>query len=220
VKIREMMRRDFVSFQSDDSLQHVATVFAKQHFRSAPVFEGKELSGIVSVSDLVRYFSPKKFAILWKGNKQAPMNELKKTTAGHLVRKPEAVLQAGWELSDALPRLVKNADCVPVMEGGRCVGIVTGVDVAQFFLKEFAREEYAKETVKEEAEEETGMRAGTEIDEIYRIVRRENEVQAAKIAQELGLTIGTVERLADILKRHHLVDVKYSFFKGVVLRRI
>ena len=48
----------------------------------------------------------------------------------------------------------------------------------------------------------------------------ENEVQAGKIAEELGLTVGTVERLADILKRHHLVEVKYSFFKGVVLRRI
>ncbi len=214
------MRTDFISFQSDDKLEHVVKTFAKERITSAPVFDSGEFIGVVSEIGIVKYFTPKRFLFLWKKDKPTPIEEIKKVTAGMLAKKSKIVLRSNQELLSVLPYIVARPYCLPVIDKGKVVGIVTGDDIVNFFLKEFAKGEYKKELgeVTEEVTEEVGLKMDTEVDKILEIVKRERAVPATKIAKELGLSVKTVEKLGEILTKHHVIRVEYSFFKGAILK--
>lgn len=212
------MRKDFISFQADDTLEHIVNKFAETNTTSAPVFDGKEFIGVVSDIEIVKYFTPKKFLFLWKKHKQKPMTEIKKATAGALIRKPGLVLKPKQNLNMVLKKIVRWVTCIPVMDKGKVVGIVRGKDMVNFFLKELAKDEYSKEL--DDAKEEAGSALDTTIDKILERVRKEKEVSCKQMARELGISVKTTEKLCECLNQHHLVQLKYSFFKGAIVRRL
>lgn len=211
------MRRDFISFQSDDKLDYIVRAFVKNHITSAPVFDNNEFVGIVSDMDLVRYFIPKKYLGLWKKRDATPVEQLKKFIVGKAVRKPRLKLNPEQELTSVLKKIVSQVNCIPVLEKDKLVGIVRSEDMSKLFLKEFAKHSYDKEF--EEVKEESGL-TSTELDRILETVNKEGKISIKEISKRLGTSVKTAEKLGECLHEHHLVDMKYSFFGGAELRRV
>ena len=53
-KVSEIMSMHLPSLTPDDSIEHCMTLMTAQNLRYLPVFEEKQLAGIISMSDIVR----------------------------------------------------------------------------------------------------------------------------------------------------------------------
>jgi hypothetical protein len=167
--------------------------------------------GIVGDAELVRYFAPKKFAFLWMKGKSSPTDALRKVTAGDLARRPSATLSPDQPLSEVLGIIAKSADCLPVIDNSKVVGLVRGGDIVNFFLVELAKDESKKGPGIKETDTDTAM------DAILKIVRRDGQVSCRKISEELGISFKTTEKLCEMLRKHSLIDMEYSFLNGPVV---
>jgi predicted transcriptional regulator len=212
------MSREFISFQADDRLEDILKSFAKNHQTAAPVFDGKEFIGIVSDISIVRYFTPGQSNLPWKKGKPVGMDKdsIKKVTAADLVKKPNVTLRADEELASVLNRMAAKADCIPVFEKDKVIGVVRGDYIVSFLLRKFAFGE-----LKEIASTRGGLeQMGTEIDKILEIVRSEKEIYCSDIAKRLGISVKSTETLCEVLQKNHLVEMRYTFLKGAVVKSV
>lgn len=53
-KVSEIMSSDLPAIQPDDSLEHCMSLMTENNIRYLPVFENDQLSGIISMSDVVK----------------------------------------------------------------------------------------------------------------------------------------------------------------------
>jgi len=213
------MRTHFISLQADDTLHYIVKTFKQRHINSAPVFENGEFIGLVSDLLIAKYFKPKEFKFLWMKNKPTPIEELKKTIASDIVKKPEFTLSPNQEILQVIGKIITTVSCIPIIENKKVVGIIRSSDITKFFLKEFAKEESEK-LLENNVNIHSDSVVGTELDTVLSIVERDGKVSAKKVAKELGISLKTVEKLGESLHKHHLVDMKYSFFGGAEFRRI
>lgn len=212
MKVEDITRTTYLSFQADDTLEDIVKNMAKNHLVSVPVFDGNEFLGVVSDTSLIDYFAPKHFLLLWKKGKPTPIDEIRKVTAAALVKKPKLVLKSNQELFPLLKKLAERSDCIPVYDGRKLYGFVYGEDIIFFFQKELAKGEATKKN--------QGDAMDTEVDSVIRMVQEKGEVPASEIAKQLGISIKTVEKLGESLANHNLIELKYTFFKGVVFTRL
>ena len=56
VVVGDVMTRDPVSVQASDTLRDLAELLSENEFHAVPVLEGDRIVGIVSTTDLIRYF--------------------------------------------------------------------------------------------------------------------------------------------------------------------
>lgn len=218
MKVKDMMRRDFLRFNSNDKLYQVLSEMAKARVSEAPVLDEGELEGIISAKSIAKKLSGSEFSALWKGDPSSKLEKLGKLTAGKLCRKPHATLRADAELSSSLGALSGDEECIPVFEGRRIAGVVRCEDLAGFMLTGFAKREHAEGEARQgKAKGEEAM-MDTAIDEVLSIVRRDREAPASKIASELGISQKSVEKLGATLAKHHIIRMDYSFLKGATLR--
>jgi predicted transcriptional regulator len=219
--IKDIMRKRFVFFQADDRLKHIIRTFAEKRVCSAPVFEDGEFIGIVYEAHLIRYFKPKKF-LFWNPAGEIDVEKIKNIIAKDLVLKPTMVLKPEQKVVDLLDQIVREPSCIPVMDKGQLVGIVRREDlVIRFLLDKFARAE-ADKLAKSSGENGAGKRGKmqTEVDRILKLVEEDGEISARRISKEIGISVKTVESLAESLERHHLIKVKYTWFGGMMLGRM
>lgn len=217
MKVKDIMRKKFFALDGDDTLKFVVKKFAKNNVTSAPVLEEGEFRGVVSERHLVKYFTPKKFLFLWKKDKPTPVEKIEKILAMDLAGKPPVTLHPENRLYDVLGKIADRVECIPVLDKGKLVGIVRSEDILDIFLKEFAKQKYTSGL--KSAKKDAASIMETELDNILDRVNSEGKVYAKDIAKEFGLSVATVEKLAESLHSHHLIDVKYSFFKSMELRR-
>ncbi|MBN2122326.1 CBS domain-containing protein [Candidatus Micrarchaeota archaeon] len=213
--VRDIMRTNFVSFQADDRLKHILKVFAEKKVSSAPVFDGEDYLGIVSDAMLIKYFLPKKF-LFWNAKKEIPIESIKNIIAKNLARKGRMYLKPEQKVESVAVRVSRGDACIPVIENKRVVGIVRKEDlVVKVLLKHFA-----KKAGEKKMGTERGKELHTELDKILEMVNDGGEVPAWSIAKKLGISLKTVETLAESLERHHLVKTRYAWLGGMKLRRI
>lgn len=220
MKIREMMRKKFVSFQSDDRLIYILKVFAKNNIRSAPVFEDEQLIGIINITNIIESVSPKQFGFFHNG-KVLPISKLKKIIAGSMAKKPRIILKPEQELKGAVRKIMNEKACIPVINKKKImVGLVRPEDLVEVLLGEFVKGKWLKPDKKVYEAKKGGRRVQTDIDKILDIVERKRWTPVRKIAEELGMSVKTAEELGEILHEHHLVRLKYTFLGGAELGRI
>lgn len=218
MKVEDIMTKDFVSIQADDTLGNIIKTLAKNKITCAPVIDEGEFVGLISDSQLVKYFSPKRYGLLWKKEKESPMGEITKITARQIAKKPSVALEPTKQLSQVLELVAQKTDYIPVVEKGHLVGLIRGEDIIAFFLKEIAKHDY-----KESAgviDEDKRLTMDTELDGIVTLVKKRGKILARDVGKELGISQNAVEKLAEILHRHHLVRINYSFLNGVELESV
>ncbi|MCX8175271.1 MAG: CBS domain-containing protein [Candidatus Micrarchaeota archaeon] len=213
MKVKEIMRKDFVYFQADAKMDFIVRTLAQKGISSAPVFDRGEFLGILGEKDLLRYFSPAHFPFLWIKDKPSPIEKMKSVTASDLCHKPAFVLKPEDRLDESLSKIASATECIPVIDDGKVVGLLRSEDILNFFLMELAKGDFS--SIK--ASEEDSQKMGSAMDEILRIVRKENEVSVKRISSELGLSFKTAEKLCEILARHHLIEMHYSLLKGPLI---
>ena len=129
MRVSAVMTRDVVTVTMDDSLAWVKNVFDEKGFHHVIVTEGGTLVGVVSDRDLLRNISP---FIGKLAEREVDTNTLSRKVHQIMTRKPVTVAPE-VDLCDALATLVEHrVHCLPVVENGRCVGIVTQSDILRW----------------------------------------------------------------------------------------
>jgi predicted transcriptional regulator len=212
MKVRDLLRTPYTFFDASDTLEHIVSVFQQRHISSAPVVKEGEYIGIVSDRTITRRFLPKRFMGLWTIELPAPIGELRRTTAQSLVTREVPVLRPDQDVEYVLDAVVnKCVDCMPVVEGGKLIGIVRGADVMRVLQKYFAVYE-EKHLERKGAEERVSME--TTLDKVLRLVEAEGRISSADVAKRLGITREAVEKIGASLEKHKLIKVRNLLLGG------
>ena len=240
MRVRDIMRKDFIWFNGGDSFAHVLSRLAQNSISSAPVFHEGKFVGVLSADEMVRKLSQKDFSDLWRKNKPTPIERMKQMVALEFAKRPKKTLLPDQKLESILPALASASDGIPVVEGKNMVGIVRPNDVIKFLISEVAKDAHKREVgilphAKGEAKSKAALSDSsssalgnafsassmdTAIDKLLALVKSEREIRMEDAASRLGLPRLTVERMGQTLSRHHLLKIEYPLFSGARMRLI
>ncbi|GAA4502456.1 CBS domain-containing protein [Pseudaeromonas paramecii] len=129
--VRDIMRERVASVGMDDKLETVREIFAQAPFHHLLVLEDDKLVGIVSDKDLYRAISPylDSFA-----ENQRDRDTLSRKVHQIMSREPVTVSPELGVRSAADLMLARGISCLPVLEQGQVVGILTWRDLLRAVL--------------------------------------------------------------------------------------
>jgi len=130
--VRDFMTRDVTSLQETDMLLDARMVFVRSSFRHLPVLRGKQLVGVVTEHD-IRQYTPS----MLSGVSQDEYNRILETTpvTRAMTRDPVTVRpdQPVYDAANIL--YTRSFGCLPVVENGELVGIITTTDMLRLLVK-------------------------------------------------------------------------------------
>jgi CBS domain-containing protein len=130
--VRDFMTTDVTALQVTDTLLDARMVFVRSSFRHLPVLRGKQLVGVVTEHD-VRQYSPSTLS----GVTPEEYNRILETTpvSRAMTREPLSVRpdQPVFEAANIL--YTQRFGCLPVVEDGELVGIVTTTDMLRLLVR-------------------------------------------------------------------------------------
>lgn len=118
MKVATAMTRDVIWVRPEDSLDEVYRLMNIYHIRHFPVIEGSELVGILSRGDVLLQAVP--------DAKKAFIPDL--TVRDAMTPSPITCQEDASVGAIASIMIKEKIDCLPVMKGGRLVGLVTSTD--------------------------------------------------------------------------------------------
>jgi acetoin utilization protein AcuB len=123
--VRDVMRSPAVSISSDTTLQDAYRTMRDKGIRHLPVLEGTMLVGVVTDRDLrlaTSALAPHPFA------PEAAVSTM-------MSRSP--LTAAAWDPIEDAARVMRanKIGCLPIMEGGQLVGIITGLDLLDGLIR-------------------------------------------------------------------------------------
>ncbi|HRP97969.1 MAG TPA: CBS domain-containing protein [Rhodocyclaceae bacterium] len=130
--VEQIMTKDVLTATPDTRLAQLAELMRKNKVRHVPVVDASgALQGIVSNRDVQRA-QPSLITTLDKGEVNYLLD---KVSAADIMHK-KVVTCTPKTLVEEAGRLMrpKKIGCLPVVDGGKVVGIVTSVDLLDFFL--------------------------------------------------------------------------------------
>ena len=124
--IKEIMTTRVATVSMDDRLSVIKEIFEQAHFRHLLVVEDEVLVGVISDRDLLRAISPYL-------DTDAEMNRDTETLnrrAHQIMSRHPITISPGLSLQDAAAiMLQQHVSCLPVLENGALVGIVSWKDL-------------------------------------------------------------------------------------------
>ena len=155
--IRDVMTRDVITVERDTPLKDVAQILIDRRISGVPVVDAAHsVIGVVSEADLLvketgaDAVHPRRFAWLLGDDPQTrrQRTKLAAMTAGEAMTAPAVTAGPFLALAAAAERMISNqVNRLPVVEGGRLVGIVTRADLVRAFVRSDAE---LAETIREE----------------------------------------------------------------------
>jgi CBS domain-containing protein len=153
VKVRELMTREVVSVPPDTPLRRVAQLLLEHGISGVPVCDANgTLLGVVTEADILRKELGVKLggplAWLADGSDVVEMQKAAARTAGEAMTSPP-VTTSPWRTVAEAARLMldRRVNRLPVVAGGRLVGIVTRADLVRAFKR--PDEEISREIAEE-----------------------------------------------------------------------
>lgn len=130
--VRDFMTTEVTAMQETDSLLDARMVFVRSSFRHLPVLRGKALVGVVTEHD-VKQFAPS----LLSGVKPDEYNRLLETTpvSRAMTREPLTVRPEQPIFEAAALLYDRSFGCLPVVENGELVGILTTTDMLRLLMR-------------------------------------------------------------------------------------
>jgi acetoin utilization protein AcuB len=129
-RVRDIMSEHIVTISSDDTLSTVEDIMTLGHVRHMPVVRAGQLVGVVSERDLLRA-SLSNLSSFGTEQRRAFLQvvEIKRVMSSPpIVIDPEASVEDA-----ALVMAERKIGCLPVVEGGRLIGMLTETDVLRYF---------------------------------------------------------------------------------------
>jgi acetoin utilization protein AcuB len=128
--IRQIMKTKVIRISADDSLWTVKEIMELAHVRHLPVVRQGELVGVVSQRDLLRAslsnvmgLPAQEHQLFLQGVKISEVMSGEPTSIG-----PDASIREAARIMAA-----RKIGCLPVIEAGELIGIVTETDVLGYF---------------------------------------------------------------------------------------
>ena len=138
--VKECMKRDPVTVKKDDSFRYALKLVRKEGIRHLPVLDGKRLVGIVTDRDL-RQSGPSTATTL---EVQELNYLLERLTIDGIMSRDVITVTPETDLLDAARLLLTHRiGCLPVVEQGDLVGIVTRSDMIRALVELHGRSEAA-----------------------------------------------------------------------------
>jgi acetoin utilization protein AcuB len=130
--VRDFMTTEVTSLQETDSLLDARMVFIRSNFRHLPVLRGKQLVGVVTEHD-VKQFAPS----LMSGVSPEEYNQVLESTpiSQAMTRDPVTVRPDQLVFDAATTLYARRLGCLPVVENGELVGIVTTTDMLRLLVR-------------------------------------------------------------------------------------
>ncbi|MDH5490733.1 MAG: CBS domain-containing protein [Myxococcales bacterium] len=124
--VRDLMSKRPVTLSEHDPLETADELMKSGHFRHLPVVEGERLLGLLTHRDLTRVGA--------HANSPAPMNRW--TEAGWVMTREVRTIEPSRPLLEAAELMLdEKFGCLPVVEDGRLVGILTEADFVAYVLR-------------------------------------------------------------------------------------
>ncbi len=134
IRIHEVMTEDVYSLKPDMKMEIALDIFQEQRFSGAPVTQGDELIGILSIEDLIRS--------LREGNLDAKVSDYMSTTLS-TVRMHDPVVEALKTFSRT-----KYGRLLVTNQEGKLAGIITKGDISNGLLFALQRDYHAEELIR------------------------------------------------------------------------
>lgn len=129
-RVRDIMSEQIVTISADDSLSTVEDIMTLGRVRHMPVVRGGQLVGVVSERDLLRA----SLSTLSQFGSEQRRAFLHVVEIKRVMSSPPVVIHPGASVEDAaLVMAERKIGCLPVVEGGRLVGMLTETDVLRYF---------------------------------------------------------------------------------------
>ncbi|MCF3099227.1 CBS domain-containing protein [Aeromonas australiensis] len=128
MRIRDIMTTRVATVSMDDRLSLIRDIFEQAHFRHLLVLEEGELVGVISDRDLFRAISP----YLDSEAEMSRDTETLSKRAHQIMSRQLITVAAHLTVRDGVKLMLeKGVSCLPVLENGALVGIISWKD----FLK-------------------------------------------------------------------------------------
>jgi len=130
--VRDIMTTEVVTVQETDTMLDAAMVFARSSLRHLPVLRDQTLVGIFTERDMKR-FAPG----LLSGVSSDQYNAVLETTPiGKVMTRDPMTLKPDQKVGEAADLFcTKRFGCLPVVDDGKLVGIVTTTDMLRLMAQ-------------------------------------------------------------------------------------
>jgi CBS domain-containing protein len=137
MKVKEVMVKEVATLDVNDELSLANDIMRLGRIRHLPVVDGTRLAGIISERDLFR----SSLAQALGYGSEATRDLMKKLHIKDVMVPKVVTVSPETELCEATKIMVEQKiGCLPVVEGGRLVGLITDTDILCQYLKECAGE--------------------------------------------------------------------------------
>ena len=131
--VREIMAKNPVTLKSDETLDLAKDIMSLGRIRHFPVMAEKKLVGIVSQRDLYRA----SFASVMAYGEKTQKDFLKTIVVKEVMSHPPQTITPEAPIKEAVRLMIdKKIGCLPVLESGKLVGLITETDLLKELLEE------------------------------------------------------------------------------------
>ena len=195
MKVGDVMTRGVATVRPETPLKVVAALMVDRGISGVPVVDAdKAVIGVVSEADFVikerGVVGGRKrlLARLFGGSRQAraELAKIEATTAGEAMTSPALTVESTDTLQSAAEQMAsRRVNRLPVVEGGRLVGIVTRADVVRAYVRPDAELE---RLVRDEVFARTAVSLEPDVLEVFvkgGVVRLEGRVDRRSLAETI-----------------------------------
>lgn len=135
MRVERRMRRRIITIQKDETVERAQTLMAINNIRHLPVLEGKRLVGVLSDRDLRSLMIPQRVRGGRKASREVFYLPVDVRVEDAMTANP-AWVSPGSDIEEAARIILdRKIGCLPVLEHGRVVGIITATDILQVFME-------------------------------------------------------------------------------------
>lgn len=210
MKVKDIMVKDVVAINPDDTFYDIVDLFAEKKISGAPVVDGRKVVGMVSESDIMEFVDDKSvISLIEKEDKslkdKASLKARKFMSTKVISVFPDDDLSKVTKLIDD-----KDINRVPVVDKkGKLVGIITRADVVSV-VSEYLSDHPAMRKMELETPDEVTLQ--TNIDKLLTLVKSKKSISLDAAAKEFNVDKERIEKWAGILEDYKLVKLKYPPF--------
>lgn len=142
MKVSDVMTENVFTVAVDTPLKTVATRMMEYGVTGFPVVVGDRVLGVISETDILfkeRTAPDRKGVVDWLVHyaEDPPVAKLEARTAGQSMTAPAVTIASTRSIADAATMMLDlGIDRLPVVDGGRLVGIVTRTDLVRAFTRD------------------------------------------------------------------------------------
>jgi CBS domain-containing protein len=140
MRVKDVMTTDVVTAAPDTELREVAALLVRHRISGVPVVKGGRVLGVVSERDILFKERPSdglhRGVLAWLMDEGDSMVKIDARVAGTAMTSPAVTIGPNRAVADAAALMLdEGVSRLPVVEGGRLVGIVTRHDLVRAFAR-------------------------------------------------------------------------------------